>query len=118
MIRRPPRSTRTDTLFPYPTLFRSITHDATRTAQIVVGQRVARAQGSALVAAHRTYAAAIYVLDDGERLAAVALAPVGQGIEGQRVGAAQRQVILLLGAKHVVAQIHGGQVARQAGVAR
>src|SRR3546814_1757400 len=27
MIRRPPRSTRTDTLFPYTTLFRSI-HDA------------------------------------------------------------------------------------------
>src|SRR3546814_18389799 len=26
MIRRPPRSTRTDTLFPYTTLFRSITH--------------------------------------------------------------------------------------------
>src|SRR3546814_4674091 len=25
MIRRPPRSTRTDTLFPYPTLFRSAT---------------------------------------------------------------------------------------------
>src|SRR3546814_17545807 len=25
MIRRPPRSTRTDTLFPYPTLFRSST---------------------------------------------------------------------------------------------
>src|SRR3546814_3441409 len=24
MIRRPPRSTRTDTLFPYPTLFRSV----------------------------------------------------------------------------------------------
>src|SRR3546814_11313738 len=24
MVRRPPRSTRTDTLFPYPTLFRSI----------------------------------------------------------------------------------------------
>src|SRR3546814_14660589 len=24
MLRRPPRSTRTDTLFPYPTLFRSI----------------------------------------------------------------------------------------------
>src|SRR3546814_15551354 len=34
MIRRPPRSTRTDTLFPYPTLFRSgpvyfPNHDAT-----------------------------------------------------------------------------------------
>src|SRR3546814_20532830 len=26
MIRRPPRSTRTDTLFPYTTLFRSIQH--------------------------------------------------------------------------------------------
>src|SRR3546814_19750845 len=26
MIRRPPRSTRTDTLFPYTTLFRSIPH--------------------------------------------------------------------------------------------
>src|SRR3546814_17654233 len=28
MIRRPPRSTRTDTLFPYTTLFRSLTTDA------------------------------------------------------------------------------------------
>src|SRR3546814_12657360 len=28
MIRRPPRSTRTDTLFPYTTLFRSPGHDA------------------------------------------------------------------------------------------
>src|SRR3546814_10338198 len=28
MIRRPPRSTRTDTLFPYPTLFRSTAHSA------------------------------------------------------------------------------------------
>src|SRR3546814_14517752 len=27
MIRRPPRSTRTDTLFPYTTLFRSVVHD-------------------------------------------------------------------------------------------
>src|SRR3546814_7475617 len=28
MIRRPPRSTRTDTLFPYTTLFRSVVRDA------------------------------------------------------------------------------------------
>src|SRR3546814_1622230 len=28
MIRRPPRSTRTDTLFPYTTLFRSVVHVA------------------------------------------------------------------------------------------
>src|SRR3546814_18816405 len=27
MIRRPPRSTRTDTLFPYTTLFRSLLHE-------------------------------------------------------------------------------------------
>src|SRR3546814_19596666 len=30
MIRRPPRSTRTDTLFPYTTLFRSLMHDPER----------------------------------------------------------------------------------------
>src|SRR3546814_1272371 len=30
MIRRPPRSTRTDTLFPYTTLFRSAEHEADR----------------------------------------------------------------------------------------
>src|SRR3546814_7274542 len=28
MIRRPPRSTRTDTLFPYTTLFRSVIHES------------------------------------------------------------------------------------------
>src|SRR3546814_18529766 len=31
MIRRPPRSTRTDTLFPYTTLFRSRSHSLERT---------------------------------------------------------------------------------------
>src|SRR3546814_8901815 len=34
MIRRPPRSTRTDTLFPYTTLFRSF-WDATRAFEVV-----------------------------------------------------------------------------------
>src|SRR3546814_13645207 len=33
MIRRPPRSTRTDTLFPYTTLFRSRGHFACRAVQ-------------------------------------------------------------------------------------
>src|SRR3546814_13913102 len=37
MIRRPPRATRTDTLFPYTTLFRS------GTAVVLVEQRAARA---------------------------------------------------------------------------
>src|SRR3546814_15424568 len=40
MLRRPPRSTRTDTLFPYPTLFRSISdsvleHHARKVAKTV-----------------------------------------------------------------------------------
>src|SRR3546814_1904039 len=34
MIRRPPRSTRTDTLFPYTTLFRSLRIDDHRRAQL------------------------------------------------------------------------------------
>src|SRR3546814_6958563 len=37
MIRRPPRSTRTDTLFPYTTLFRSLILEARDRRQIVVG---------------------------------------------------------------------------------
>src|SRR3546814_1656 len=35
MIRRPPRSTRTDTLFPYPTLFRALEAEATRSIKIL-----------------------------------------------------------------------------------
>src|SRR3546814_2427445 len=38
MIRRPPRSTRTDTLFPYTTLFRS--HASLRRAAARLGARV------------------------------------------------------------------------------
>src|SRR3546814_13311170 len=34
MIRRPPRSTRTDTLFPYTTLFRSPPHNSHKNAQL------------------------------------------------------------------------------------
>src|SRR3546814_6574700 len=49
MIRRPPRSTRTDTLFPYTTLFRS--RDRTRTFCLcggLVGVRLSRARRSEL----------------------------------------------------------------------
>src|SRR3546814_6810168 len=35
MIRRPPRSTRTDTLFPYTTLFRSVRRVDARAAQVI-----------------------------------------------------------------------------------
>src|SRR3546814_10301465 len=37
MIRRPPRSTRTDTLFPYTTLFRSIMPVPTTPGVVVIG---------------------------------------------------------------------------------
>src|SRR3546814_12355352 len=50
MIRRPPRSTRTDTLFPYTTLFRSHAPDAAGAVAEVVGGDDAVAGG--LVARH------------------------------------------------------------------
>src|SRR3546814_8878236 len=48
MIRRPPRSTRTDTLFPYTTLFRSrpATHDGI--PRLFVAQHLVPQRGSAL----------------------------------------------------------------------
>src|SRR3546814_4250792 len=39
MTRRPPRSTRTDTLFPYTTLFRSVALGREALRQVVVGRR-------------------------------------------------------------------------------
>src|SRR3546814_2891914 len=42
MIRRPPRSTRTDTLFPYTTLFRSDGEDQARQVRRVAGGRRAQ----------------------------------------------------------------------------
>src|SRR3546814_14539249 len=42
MIRRPPRSTRTDTLFPYTTLFRSWEHLALTRARPVYGSAASR----------------------------------------------------------------------------
>src|SRR3546814_9891411 len=83
MIRRPPRSTRTDTLFPYTTLFRSrvhvvalgrahpaffAEHDGHRLAgdQIGLGQRLrglARDQGGAAVVAELLRVGQQLVLD-------------------------------------------------------
>src|SRR3546814_9307221 len=49
MIRRPPRSTRTDTLFPYTTLFRSVP----RRPSERVAERASRSQQHLLVACGR-----------------------------------------------------------------
>src|SRR3546814_354362 len=52
MIRRPPRSTRTDTLFPYTTLFRSVIELSTAAALILGAfQPVFSALGAAMSAA-------------------------------------------------------------------
>src|SRR3546814_19425430 len=42
MMRRPPRSTRTDTLFPYTTLFRSIARAAVRRGRLGGARRLGR----------------------------------------------------------------------------
>src|SRR3546814_20771228 len=44
MIRRPPRSTRTDTLLPYTTLFRSLVRQRHRTAAALLAAAMARAR--------------------------------------------------------------------------
>src|SRR3546814_9800060 len=49
MIRRPPRSTRTDTLFPYTTLFRSIRAPGyTTLLRTIVGQQVSVAAANSI----------------------------------------------------------------------
>src|SRR3546814_2154256 len=50
MIRRPPRSTRTDTLFPYTTLFRSLGEGA-----VAVGHRRQLQRGDVVLHAHRRF---------------------------------------------------------------
>src|SRR3546814_2101382 len=57
MIRRPPRSTRTDTLFPYTTLFRSFGLNGGRDRP-VGGREVARALGAVAVVTPWRFAAA------------------------------------------------------------
>src|SRR3546814_11559281 len=52
MIRRPPRSTRTDTLFPYTTLFRSLSHLQRKDRAVgTIGDRLHGEFAAALVGA-------------------------------------------------------------------
>src|SRR3546814_1997019 len=74
MIRRPPRSTRTDTLFPYTTLFRSTiggdTQHQSYNVLRVGGQLLATAMppDEALAKAHQVEAGFVFHASDGERL--------------------------------------------------
>src|SRR3546814_3852930 len=54
MIRLPPRSTRTDTLFPYTTLFRSLAadeHDKVMVGLLLVGENLEGGENGAVLAA-------------------------------------------------------------------
>src|SRR3546814_14217618 len=64
MIRRPPRPTRTDTLFPYTTLFRSPAFDLARLRQVrwAVLLLGFAARHRALQPVHRRFALAFYLL--------------------------------------------------------
>src|SRR3546814_19896269 len=68
MIRRPPRSTRTDTLFPYTTLFRSCIGDPVRRPGRR-GQQAARHLVFALRAAFETGHAMLDAVVDGLQVA-------------------------------------------------
>src|SRR3546814_1169482 len=61
MIRRPPRSTRTDTLFPYTTLFRSVRQGGQCAAKAVMCRRSPSQQSS-----HRDQSALPVVVECGD----------------------------------------------------
>src|SRR3546814_12813598 len=64
MIRRPPRSTRTDTLFPYTTLFRS--EAATRLAEFPMLGHAGRIPGTRELIPQETYRI-VYEIDNREQ---------------------------------------------------
>src|SRR3546814_1615000 len=84
MIRRPPRSTRTDTLFPYTTLFRSkLELDSIYALRsITLDQALAKA---GIVAAGTKKLLAVYGLDVDKALASVKASEVSRDGEHARV---------------------------------
>src|SRR3546814_3112991 len=118
MIRRPPRSTRTDTLFPYTTLFRSLLRGqvlaqaqhrfarpgvldlvlAAVAAGVVGGGVVVQAVGhefddAAAFALARAFGGAAHAFEHGDQVVAVdlqAVQPAGQAFLRHRFGAGLR----------------------------
>src|SRR3546814_13353354 len=90
MIRRPPRSTRTDTLFPYTTLFRSVVADLPEHDDAAAGHVFAAVRAAALD--HRDGAR----VADGEALPGLAR---GEQLAGRRAvenGVADDRVLVRL----------------------
>src|SRR3546814_16092848 len=83
MIRRPPRSTRIDTLFPYTTLFRSVREIAEKAVQLVEALVV-----EADVGDHRDIGA----IERDRPVAFVDLADVGGRVAAERAGEGGRLV--------------------------
>src|SRR3546814_19948157 len=94
MIRRPPRSTRTDTLFPYTTLFRSdhLDYHGTMEAYLQVKLRlfgeVVEQGGSAVVWADDDYSPAVIDAVKARGVRLLTVGPQGETLrsEERRVG--------------------------------
>src|SRR3546814_17813391 len=85
MILRPPRSTRTDTLFPYTTLFRSVRDDVrTLHRRIESGQGASGATQHDEILRHRTEQAPLRIDDGGGRIGRARMGK--RGLVGWRGG--------------------------------
>src|SRR3546814_6007718 len=89
MIRRPPRSTRTDTLFPYPTLFRSheAEADARRLGTLVGQQLVSKSQYDQAVARRDALRAQLATAQRNAKVADARLAIADNGVDNTIVRA-------------------------------
>src|SRR3546814_2392331 len=84
MIRRPPRSTRTDTLFPYTTLFRSQDHQGKKTAQFVQQTSKVRCIPAATRWSNHGHGLLVYIIERpnsiGVRRRSFRDVPFGEGV--------------------------------------
>src|SRR3546814_9501801 len=92
MIRRPPRSTRTDTLFPYTTLFRSPGYRADDAASA----RRARRNGRGAARGDRSVVAAVAAADAGKRT-----------MSGAEQAVRAKALALLAGDAELAGLVHG-----------
>src|SRR3546814_10768317 len=83
MIRRPPRSTRTDTLFPYTTLYRSIGRPESRCR---VGARQLRPRRGEVPAMRAQQVVAAFVVEFGAEAGIPAGLPEGSNARGADLG--------------------------------
>src|SRR3546814_11617172 len=97
MIRRPPRSTRTDTLFPYTTLFRSAADPVRRAVRAVAGVEAGDAAVPRLARAPRQAVACA----PWRRPGGAAPRPLRTRAEAARTGRGRRRIGGQIGRAHV-----------------